>query len=85
MKDKSIYIILFLSSLIFCLIAVNLAVYNNPNYSRKALAFYYQDLSEKSSPNSIQAKRYRAMADALLKDQNNYYFTATRIPAVGSN
>lgn len=85
MKNKYFYIILFLSSLIFCLVAANLAVYNNPKYSRMALASYYDDLSEEVSPNSIQAKRYRAIADALLNGQNTYYFTATKIPAVGAN
>lgn len=85
MKNKSLYLILFLSSLIFCLVAVNLAVYNSPQYSRKALAGYYQDLSAQLSPNSIQAKRYRAIAEAIEKGQNNYYFTAHKLPAVSSN
>lgn len=85
MKNNYFYIILFLSSLIFCLVAANLNVYNNPEHSKQALAGYYQDMSEDFSPNSIQAKRYRAIADALEKGQNIYYFSATKIPAVNSN
>jgi len=83
--NKSIFLIFFFSALIFCLVAANLYIYNNPKYSKQALASHYQDLSEKVSPNSIQAKRYRAIADALLKGQNTYYFTANKIPAVTAN
>jgi hypothetical protein len=67
------------------LAAANLALYNNPQYSRKALAGYYQDLSAQLSPSSIQAKRYRAIAEAIEKGQNTYYFMANKLPAVSTN
>lgn len=72
-------IIFFLSSLIFFLMAANIFVYNDPRYSKKALADYYQKLANQVSPNSISAKRYQAISQALKKGENIYYFTAQKV------
>lgn len=79
MNKKNKIIILFLSSLIFFLIAANIFIYNNPRYSRRALANYYQELSTQASPYSNQAKRYRAISEALKQGKNIYYFTTQKV------
>lgn len=79
MNKQNKIIIFFLSSLILCLLAVNLFIYNNPRFSRRALANYYQQLSNQVPPNSIQAKRYKAISEALKNRKNIYYFTAQKV------
>jgi len=84
MNKQNTALIFFLFSLIFCLLAVNAFIYNNPRFSKKAMADHYQKLSEQVSPNSVQAKRFRAIANAISGGHGTYYFTTNKIPAINN-
>ena len=77
---KTAKTILFLSALIFFLASANFYFYQN--FSKSAEIKRYETLSSQFSPNSIQAKRYRAVADALEQDSTAYQFLTGRIPTL---
>lgn len=84
MNKEKFIVIVFLVSLVFCLTAANIFVFSNPIFSKFALSKRYSELAEQVSPNSISAKRYRAISQAIANGTNVYYFTAQRIVPLGT-
>ena len=70
-----------LFSLIFFLASAGFYFYSN--YTSWGKAAYYEKMAEKLPPTSLQAKRYRAIAEAIKQGKTTYTFEAGRIPALG--
>lgn len=81
-----INLIFFLTSLtIFFFVFYQLPSVKNkvPWFSNHILAYKYERLAKKLPPTDLQAKRLRAMAEALRKGQKEYSFESGPVPGLG--
>lgn len=70
-------VILTLLSVVAVLASV---AWQNSRYGR---AFALEMMAQKFPPSSVQAKRFRAIAEAIRKGGKTYTFTTGRIPSLG--
>lgn len=71
----------FLISLALFLVFANIAIFTDPSRSSLAVAVRYERLAGQFAPSSMQAQRYRAMAQASREGRTTYSFMTTHTPA----